>query len=243
MRLLWIILPAVTAVLYGSLPAVAQQSEKPREQIKRRNAAESRSEAKAGEEGAVKKGNRTPERPTSAAMTAAATEFARRHHPELADLLTRLKDRNPRQYDQAVRQLFQTSQRLARVRDRDPERYEVALEAWKLDSRIRLLAARMTMRGDSQLEEELAELVRARADVRLRQLAEERDRLTERLDRIDAMIERIGNNPEAATKRELQRIKRSLAGRGRRQSKQADQPVVAPNPMGVKPTRDAKKPL
>ncbi len=171
--------------------------------------------------------------------------FARLHHPELADLLTKLKKKKARQFDQAVRQLFQTSERLARTRERTPDRYELTLDAWKLDSRIRLLAARMTMNSDSQLEEELKALVRARANVRLLQLTEERDRLAERLKRVDALIERIGSDPDSLTMKELQRIKRSFATRGPRNKKPSARSVTAPNPRRVKstPEKNPKKPL
>ncbi|MBT4866075.1 MAG: hypothetical protein HON53_13305 [Planctomycetaceae bacterium] len=176
---------------------------------------------------------------------AAAMTFARLHHPELAKLVTKLKKRKVRQYDQAVRQLFQTSERLARTRERTPDRYELSLEAWKLDSRIRLMAARMTMNSDSQLEEDLKELLRAKASVRLRRLTKERERLAERLQRVDALIERIDSDPDASTKKELQRIKRSFLAKGSRNKKPSARPVVAPNPRRVKsvPEKKSKKPL
>lgn len=176
---------------------------------------------------------------------AAAMTFARLHHPELAKLVTRLKKKKTRQYDQAVRQLFQTSERLARTRDKMPDRYELSLEAWKLDSRIRLMAARMTMNSDSQLEEDLKALLRAKAGVRLRQLTKERDRLAERLQRVDALIQRIDSNPNASMKKELQRIKRSFATRNTRNKKPSTRPIAAPSPRRVKSTPDkkSKKPL
>jgi hypothetical protein len=176
---------------------------------------------------------------------AAAMTFARLHHPELAKLVTKLKKRKARQYDQAVRQLFQTSERLARTRDKAPDRYELSLESWKLDSRIRLMAARMTMSTNSRLEEELKELLRAKASVRLRQLTKERDRLAERLQRVDALIQRIDSDPDASMKKELQRIKRSFLARGSRNKKPSARPVAAPNSRRVKSTLDkkSKKPL
>jgi|GEM_PF-1669837 hypothetical protein len=206
---------------------------------KSENTLKKKNDAKSSRAKSAKRVSVTPGR------EAAAMTFARLHHPELAKLVTNLKKRKVRQYDQAVRQLFQTSERLARTREKTPDRYELSLEAWKLDSRIRLMAARMTMNSDSQLEEELKGLLKARASVRLRQLTRERERLAERLQRVDALIERIDSDPDASTKKELQRIKRSFATKGPRNKKPSARPVATPTPRRVKstPEEKPKKPL
>lgn len=211
-------------------------------------AVKSKSDEKAPAESKDRKSKSAPEkRPGRVSLTpareAAAMTFARLHHPELADLLVKLKTRKARQYDQAVRQLFQTSERLARARDRSPERHELELDAWKLDSRIRLLAARMTMNSDTKRDEELKSLLKDRAELRLRQLTNERQRLAERIDRIDALIERMGSDPDASTLKEFQRIKRSFAAKGPRARKGVERPVVAPNPRPSKSREKAKNRL
>ena len=95
----------------------------------------------------------TPER------EAAAQLFAERHHPELARLLGRLRETNPEEYKKAIQELFATSERLARLMGRTPERYELELAAWKVDSRIRLLAARSAMGESADRREALKELL------------------------------------------------------------------------------------
>lgn len=175
--------------------------------------------------------------PTSAtgapAREAAAMTFARMHHPELADLLSRLKKRKTDEYNRAIAELFQTSERLARTRDRAPDRYEIALEAWKLDSRIRLLAARMTMRNSARLEEQLTKLLRQRVDVRLAQLLNDRERLAGRIERVDEAIEDIRRDPDAAALKDLKRVKRTLDSKTHREKKATpatNSSAVAPNP-------------
>jgi hypothetical protein len=95
----------------------------------------------------------TPER------EAAALTFVRAHHPELAELLDRLKSRRPQEYQKAVRELFRASERLAQSQELQPQRYEMELNEWKLQSRIQLLVARMSMGRTPELEAELRHLL------------------------------------------------------------------------------------
>jgi hypothetical protein len=160
----------------------------------------------------------------------AAIEFAREHHPELATLIDKLSRENRREYDRAVRELAQTVDRLARLKKQSQPQYELSLAAWKLDSRARLLAARMTMSQDPGLEDELVTVLRDRADVRLREYQLERRRLEDRLKKVDAAIESLADKNLAADK-DLQRIKRTLA-RSRRVAKKP--PGLQGKPAPVK---------
>lgn len=171
---------------------------------------------------------------TPARETAAIT-FARLHHPELADLLERLKKRNNRQYELAIRDLFLASERLARFRERAPEAYDIHLELWKVDSRLRLLAARMSMSEDKNVEAELKALLEQRVDLRLRQLRLERERVAERLQKYDEQIRELEQDPAGAAERDLARLQNSLhAPRRPRQGNSAGKgpsvPVRAPAP-------------
>ena len=233
------VLPAAAQKKAPNQKSAAAKKKDAGQRNKSENAPKKKSDVKSSRAKSAYRVSLTPGR------EAAAMTFASLHHPELAKLVTTLKKRKVKQYDQAVRQLFQTSERLARTRERMPDRYELTLESWKLDSRIRLMAARMTMNSDSQLEEKLKGLLRARASVRLRQLTKERERLAERLQRVDALIERIDSDPDASTKKELQRIKRSFATKGPKNKKPSARPVVAPSPRRVKstPVKKSKKPL
>lgn len=95
----------------------------------------------------------TPER------EAAALSFVRTHHPELADLLDRLKVRQPHEYQKAVRDLSRVSERLALSREEFPSRYELELKQWKLTSRIQVLTARLSMGRTPKQEQELKQLL------------------------------------------------------------------------------------
>ena len=164
----------------------------------------------------------TPER------EAAALTFARRNHPELEKLLVRLQKQNSREFEKAVRQLYQASERLARIQERDPERYEIALEIWKLDSRIKLLAARMTMSSDSSLEKKLRELVEERVDARIRQMQLDRSRLASRLEKLDEDLKELQEDRDSAVAKDLQRLKKSLpSGPKDEKTEPPTQPVSA----------------
>jgi hypothetical protein len=152
---------------------------------------------------------------------AAAMTFAKLHHPELADLLTHLKKQNRSEYKQAIQEIYQTSEQLARTRERWPERYELNLEAWKLDSRIRLMLAHiMILKNEVKLDGELEELLLRRVDIQVQQLTVQRDRLTQQLERVagrvenlDANISRIESDRKTAARKAMLRIKRSINAR------------------------------
>jgi hypothetical protein len=185
---------------------------------------------------------------------AAAMTFAKLHHPELSELLVKLKKGNRREYDRAVRALYLTSERLARFKTRfpsRPERHELALQAWKLDSRIKLLAARMAMSADKKLEAELKAALVERVDVRQRELELERDRLRTRLESLDKSIERLTQNRETLLKKDFQRVKRGLTAisvkgaaarnkKPRRKTSTKPGTRKSPESKTTKPTRNKK---
>jgi hypothetical protein len=162
---------------------------------------------------------------------AGALKFAELHHPELAELLLRLEPRNPREFDKAVRQIFIVSDRLARLKARDEARYELQLETWKLDSRIKLLAARLVMGPDDDHEAELRNLIEQRLDLRLRQQTLDRDQLAERIRKLDESIAEAATDRDATIERELRRIRAGVKST-----------PVRTTPVKTIPARDRPKP-
>lgn len=181
---------------------------------------------------------------TAAEREAAAIAFAREHHPELATLVEKLRTDNRREFDKAIRELTMTRDRLSRLEKQARPQYELALKAWKLDSRANLLAARMTVSNDPALESALKRILRERVDVRLDELQAERGRLEKRLGNVRTMIQNIEADREAASARDLQRVKRTVV-RNRRpltkkpatlQTKPAMKPVIAKRPQKLPQT-------
>jgi hypothetical protein len=130
-------------------------------------------------------------RPAMAEIDRDAVGFARAHHPELADLLERMRKNNPRAYRAAIQDLSRDRGRLERLQERAPERYEFELKLWTMDSRIRLLAARAIRGNADEIRPQLQALMQERHDFRLKHLRAEQERMTKRMARIEATIEQL----------------------------------------------------
>lgn len=138
----------------------------------------------------------------------AALKFARRHHPELAELLKQLDAEMTSEYDKAIRQIHAVSERLERIRKRSPEDYQLQLEAWKVDSRIKLLAARMTISSDKQLQVQMEKLLNEKFTLKERQLKRDRERIQARLERIDRQLETLEQDRDELLQKELARYQK-----------------------------------
>lgn len=141
---------------------------------------------------------------------AAALAFARTHHPELAELLSNLKRGNPTEYQRAIKALSAAVERISRIQEKNPERYDFALNTWKLDSRIRLLTARLVMADNPAQEAELKALVLQRNEFKLRELKLEREKVSSRLKNIERDIAELEKDQTGAVQRDLQEVRNHL---------------------------------
>jgi hypothetical protein len=167
----------------------------------------------------------------SADREKAALDFAREHHPELSDLVQKLRTENRRAYDKAIRDLTVARDRLNRLKKVAPQQYVLALAAWKLDSRANLLAARMTMSQDPVLESDLKAVLRERVDVRLQELHAEQSRLEDRLGKVKSIIQTIETDRNAVAARDLQRFKQTVAKNRRQPTKKTSANTKARPPQ------------
>lgn len=182
--------------------------------------------------GQSNEGPMTPER------EAAALTFAGRHHPELVSLLNQLKQRDAKKYQAATTELFRTSERLARYQDRQPDRYQTELETWKIDSRVRLLVARSVKGMEEETRQQVRELLMQRNDLRREQLIRDRDKLQERVARMNEQIVQLKDENATLADRELDRLLRTA--NGRRPAKTApssESPAASPS----KPSRESSQ--
>ena len=157
----------------------------------------------------VAEASKVDNEPISPKREAAAVAFAQQHHPQLAELLTRLKASHPDQYTKALRELDKTRTRLEKAREIDADRYAILLREWQLDSRVRLLAARITMTTSEELETELRQVLTERHDVRLQLLTYDREKSKTRLQKVDEQIAEHVQNRESSIDREFDRIKKT----------------------------------
>lgn len=150
-----------------------------------------------------------------------AMRFLRQHHAELAELVEHLQATSPADYHKAIRDLWKTRERLMQIERRDGKRYELELEYWIVQSKIQVLVARLSMKSDEALQEELRSLLGQRVDLRLRMLRAEREKQRERLQKIDDQVERYRAGRLEMIEKEFslltsssKRLKQRRAGRG-----------------------------
>ena len=117
------------------------------------------------------------------------------------------------------------------------------LELWKLESQARLMVARSTMKPDAGLELRLRVTLHKRAELRRTMLLSDIKRSRARILRIESQLKSL-NDLDAATDRELQRLKRTARitaartrGRGVKRSPVNTTPVKKPTR-----TKDNSKP-
>lgn len=142
---------------------------------------------------------------------ALALALVREHHPELSELLEQLKADNPKQYQQAIAELYGSSLRLSQFKEKDAERYRLELKAWQLDSRARLLAAKLTMETRPESEGQLRAVLAEREDVRIELLSLERTRAAERLTKIEGQLATLREDRPKRIDRAFDQLMRRIA--------------------------------
>jgi hypothetical protein len=154
----------------------------------------------------------TPER------EAAVMTFVKLNHPDLEMLLTHLKQSEPKEYEKAVRDLTRVIDRLAASKDRDADMYELELRSWKTQSRLQLLSARQAMGASDDLRDEMREVIREQGEVRAEMLKREKQRIQERLNKIESELGRLEKNPDRWVEQQL----KTIAGPPPENDKQAE---------------------
>lgn len=218
-------------------PGQKEPEQKKPEQKKPEPKAEVKPAMKPGEKDgktAVKSaGKGKEERPRAAEREVVAMTFASKHHPELAELLANLKGENPAEFQRAMKELSQSAERINRIEDKNPELYLFAVNGWKLDSRIRLLSARLVMADNPAQEAELKALIQQRNELKLRQLKLEREKVSERLKHIEREIAVLEQDQAGAVKRDLQEVRNQLNEKARELKKRGNKAI------GEKPAKPA----
>jgi len=147
----------------------------------------------------------TPER------EAAVMTFIQRNHAELADLLTNLKSTQPEEYDQAVREIFRTTERLAQIHERDLLQYELELAVWTAQSRVQLLAAKLKMGATDELRDQLRAALLTQGEARLALLKHDRQKAADRVAKLEGEITQFESDRDKAINRQLQVLLRAAA--------------------------------
>jgi hypothetical protein len=138
----------------------------------------------------------------------AALRFIAEHHPELGEVLGPLKTFSRDQYEQAIRELSQTIDRMAAVQENDKELYELMLTAWKVNSQIEVLTARLasSKEPDAASEAELKSLLYRQIDLQRQQVEHNRERVLASLKSMEAGIKWLTENRDQLAERRFQHL-------------------------------------
>ncbi len=188
---------AVAFVLSTLFTAVAVRAEPPHQSTPRSRPSSESRRAKQRPAGKA---------PLSAEQEQAALQFVEKHYDPLMGVLVYLKENQPRQYARALHDLQRTRQRLEQIQQRSPRRYRLELEAWKLKSEIQLLSAQLVMSDSADIRRRLEEAVARQVDLRVELMKIDRRQAAQKLQRIDAALERLQSNRD----QEVQRLTRQL---------------------------------
>jgi hypothetical protein len=139
---------------------------------------------------------------------AAAQVFLRNNAPELLPVLRDLAARNRPEYERAMRDFFQTSERLAEIRQRDPQQYALALRNTQAEMRVNLLAAQLARRPENEerVREELEKAVQVLVQLRIEQASLQILRLEQTLSEVRRQKEHVESNRQQLVQDRLQAI-------------------------------------
>jgi len=247
-RMLHSLLTGMIVVGFLSLTSFAEPprtaGKKATKKAAARDAAASASEAKTptqARSSSPKSGNGADKRDVtiSKERAEAALRFARKHHSELAELLEGLRKSNGRHFQAGLRVLTRDAERLEKMVDRKDERYPVSLNLWKLDSRIRLEIARLSMTPDVDFEPRLRPLMEKRRAARLRLVQMERKKTAERLAKYDAELKMLQSRPDGLVGSEIERLKKMMTARARTKG---SRPAASKDTASATPKRKPSKP-
>ena len=196
--------PAVKAQVLGSQPVVKKQGDKKPD----KKTADKNSENKKSEAGDAKKPAKKATPKVSPERAKELLDFVGKHHPELKGMLTQLEEKQPRSFRQAMNGIDRSVKKIDAVKSRSPQRYEGALEQWKLNSRINVAKAQLTLDDKPENRKKLEDLFSKSIDLQVARSKQDRDQLLKRIDQIDKRISSI----EAGRSEEIQkRVKAAMA--------------------------------
>jgi hypothetical protein len=194
-------------------------------------------------DGPKAKGEKAGKAKLNAALTAdqeqEALTFARSQHPELADLLVKLQEKNPKEFEKAMQELHRAQQRLLRLAEQSPQRYPLELNLWKVDSRIRLMMGQMILEQEGQ-EAELKALITDRRNLKIELLKFDRSQAAEKVANLDRQLEQLQRDAESDTEKELAKV-RQMAKKPGKATKKKQLKLEAKEAAAADP-KPAKKP-
>ena len=136
--------------------------------------------------------------------------FVDANHPELKELLSKLKGlKKQRRYNQAMAGLDKAVKKLETIKKRTPKRYDVALEQWKLESRIKVAGAQVKLNDTEETRAKLESLVTQLVDFHIQRLKNDRNQIEQRLQQTESRLKDFESNRDKMIEK---RIKNATRG-------------------------------
>ncbi|MEO1524347.1 MAG: hypothetical protein AAFX06_02875 [Planctomycetota bacterium] len=159
------------------------------------------------------------------------------HLPDLKVLLDRLRKSQPKQYDNAIRDLSRYAKRLETARKRSEESFEVELEVVKAQSSANLLIARLRVRDNKKDREALKKATKQIHEAELAKLKFDHAQILERLKRMQQQVDASAKQLQDHESKDAESIDKTYAGylrkAGRKPNKTSKE-TPAPNPTPKK---------
>jgi len=168
-----------------------------------------------------------------------ALAFARNQHPELADLLVKLQEKNPKEFEKAMQELHRAQQRLSRLAEQNPKRFPLELNLWKVDSRIRLTMGQMMLEQESE-EAELKALITERTNLKIELLKFDRSQAAEKVASLDRQLEQLQRDAESDAEKELAKVRQIAKKNGKTPKKKQLKLEAKEAAADAKPAKKAK---
>lgn len=121
-------------------------------------------------------------------------DFVEANHSELEELLSRLENSKKRRYNQAMAGLDKAVKKLETIKKRTPKRYDVALEQWKLESRIKVAGAQVKLNDTEETRAKLESLVNQLVDFHIQRLKNDRNQIEQRLQQTESRLKEFESN-------------------------------------------------
>ena len=136
-------------------------------------------------------------------------DFVEANHSELEELLSRLDNSKQRRYNQAMAGLDKAVKKLETIKKRTPKRYDVALEQWKLESRIKVAGAQVKLNDTEETRAKLESLVNQLVDFHIQRLKNDRNQIEQRLQQTESRLKEFESNRDKMIEK---RIKNATRG-------------------------------
>lgn len=141
----------------------------------------------------------------------AVLEFVGKHFPELQTSLIKSEKKYPSKFRSAIYRIGKEVSRLNALEVDRPEKFELAVEQWKLKTKIEIKIARHAKKeNDEQLKERLRPLVEKMLNNRVAIMEIDRRYIVQRLSHIDKNLQRLQDHLPRAVEHNLSTFQDSI---------------------------------